>query len=147
VGDFGADFGLSLNHSALGDFNNVSHPLPPNPTVDLSGEPFPYAPDFTINFGMQYTFTLDNGSTLAPRFDYGYVAETQGELFDDPEFTIAAHGLLSLQLRWEMDQWYVVAWGTNVLDKEYVAAIQNTGSLYYAGARRLFGIRVGYNFE
>jgi len=33
-----------------------------------------------------------------------------------------------------------------VFDEEYVGAIQNTGSLYYAGARRQSGIRVGYNF-
>jgi outer membrane receptor protein involved in Fe transport len=75
------------------------------------------------------------------------VAKTQAELFDDPEFTIAAHGLLNAQMRWEMGNWYAVAWATNLTDKGYIAAIQNTGSLYYAGAPRQFGLRVGYNFE
>jgi len=147
VGAWSMDFGVSWNHSELGKFDHVAHPLPPNPIVDLSGEPFPYAPDFTANVGMQYVFTLGNGSTLAPRADYGYVADTQGELFSDPEFLIAAHGLLNLQLKWDYGHWYVVAWGTNVTDKGYVAAIQNTGSLYYAGAPLQYGLRIGYNFE
>lgn len=151
-GAFSMDMGVSWNHSELGEFNNVAHPIQPPPpapplVLDLSGEPFPYAPDFTFNVGMQYEFSFDNGSTLAPRFDYGYVSSTQGELFSDPEFTIAKHGLMNFQVNWRMDNWYVTGWMTNAFDKGYVAAIQNTGSLYYAGAPRQWGVRVGYNFN
>ncbi len=147
VEEFSMEFGISWNQSEFGDFNNVTHPLPPNPTVDISGGPFPYAPEFTFNLGLAYDFMLGNGSTLTPRVDYGYVAKAQAELFDDPEFLLEAHGLLNAQIRWQMENWYVVLWGTNLTDKGYVAAIQNTGSLYYAGAPLQYGIRVGYNFE
>ena len=152
VDAFSLEFGVSWNKSKLGEFNNVAFPIQPPPPAppdirDISGEPFPYAPDFTANIGMQYDFKLSNGSVLAPRFDYGYVAKTQAELFADPRFTLEAHGLLNAQLRWDSGNWYVVAWATNLTDKGYVAAIQNTGSLYYAGAPRQYGLRVGYNFE
>jgi len=54
---------------------------------------------------------------------------------------------LNLRVRWESGgPWYAEAWSTNLTDKEYVAAIQNLGSLYYAGPPRQSGIRVGYNF-
>jgi iron complex outermembrane receptor protein len=141
------DFGASFNESELGDFNNVVHPLT-LATVDLTGAPFPYAPRFTANLGWSYTFDLANGSTLVPRIDYGYVEDSQAELFDEPQFFLESRGLLNLRIRWESADgpWYAEAWSTNVTDKEYVAAIQNLGALYYAGPPRQSGLRVGYNF-
>lgn len=143
--NFSWDFGVSWNESKLGDFNNVAHPLTAE-ILDLTGAPFPFAPDFTANIGVEYHFTLGNGSTLAPRADLGYVAETQAELFDDPEFTLAARALLNLQLRWEQGPWYATGWMSNATDKRYVAAIQNQGSLYYAGPPRQWGVRLGRTF-
>lgn len=146
MGNFGLDFGISLNESELGDFDNVLHPLT-GQRVDLTGGPFPYAPEFTANVGLSYRFVFSNNSTLTPRVDYGYVGDSQAELFDEPEFDLEARGLVNLRIRWESDgPWYAEAWATNLFDKEYVAAIQNTGSLYYAGAPRQSGLRVGYNF-
>ncbi|HMB59429.1 MAG TPA: TonB-dependent receptor [Xanthomonadales bacterium] len=142
---FTLDFGLSWNESELGTFTNVVDPLTLE-VVDLSGEPFPYAPQFTYNIGIAYEFTFGNGSTLTPRADWGWVDSTQGELFDNPEFLIAKHGLLNFNVRWDYNNWYVVGWMTNATDERYVAAIQNTGSLYYAGAPRQYGLRVGYNW-
>jgi iron complex outermembrane receptor protein len=145
-GNLGLDFGISFNESELGDFNNVVHPLTLE-TVDLTGAPFPYAPDFTFNVGVSYTFNFDGGSTLVPRIDYGYITDSQAELFDEPEFHLQARGLVNLRVRWDSDgPWYIEAWSTNVTDKEYVAAIQNLGALYYAGPPRQSGVRVGYNF-
>ena len=145
-GNLGLDFGISFNESELGDFNNVVHPITLE-TVDLTGAPFPYAPDFTFNVGVSYAFTFAGGSTLVPRLDYGYITDSQAELFDEPEFHLQARGLLNLRVRWESGgPWYAEAWSTNLTDKEYVAAIQNLGSLYYAGPPRQSGIRVGYNF-
>jgi hypothetical protein len=37
-------------------------------------------------------------------------------------------------------------WSTNLTDEHYVAAIQNTGSLYYAGPPRQSGVNFGRNF-
>ncbi|MFM8534705.1 MAG: TonB-dependent receptor, partial [Acidimicrobiia bacterium] len=52
-GQFSWDFGVSWNKSKLGDFNNVVNPLTQK-TVDLTGAPFPFAPDFTANIGLEY---------------------------------------------------------------------------------------------
>jgi iron complex outermembrane receptor protein len=146
-GNAAIDFGLSFNESELGDFNNVVHPIT-LATVDLTGAPFPYAPRFTANLGWSYNWELANGSTLVPRIDYGYVQDSQAELFDEPEFFLESRGLLNFRIRWESANgpWYAEAWATNLADKEYVAAIQNLGALYYAGAPRQSGIRVGYDF-
>lgn len=146
-GDTRVDFGGSFNESELGDFNNVVHPLTLL-TVDLTGAPFPYAPDFTFNIGVERQFQISSESTITPRVDYGYVSDSKAELFDEPVFDLEARGLINLNLRWEQvsGHWYAVAWVTNALDKEYVSAIQNSGSLYYAGPPRQWGVRLGRNF-
>jgi iron complex outermembrane receptor protein len=141
------DFGVSWNQSELGDFNNVVHPLTLE-TVDLSGAPFPFAPEFTANVGVSYNFEFGGGSTLVPRLDYGYVGDSQAELFDEPEFFLESRALLNLRIRWQSsgEVWYAEAWSTNLTDEHYVAAIQNTGSLYYAGPPRQSGVNFGRNF-
>jgi iron complex outermembrane receptor protein len=141
------DFGISVNESELGDFNNVVNPLTLE-TVDLTGAPFPFAPQFTANLGLSYNFELSGGSMFTPRIDYGYVGESQAELFDEPEFDLAARSLLNARVRWQSaeDKWYAEVWATNLTNEEYVAAIQNSGSLYYAGTPRMSGVRVGLNF-
>jgi iron complex outermembrane receptor protein len=85
---------------------------------------------------------------FTPRIDYGYVGESQAELFDEPEFDLAARSLLNARVRWQSaeDKWYAEVWATNLTNEEYVAAIQNSGSLYYAGTPRMSGVRVGLNF-
>jgi len=141
------DFGVSWNESELGDFNNVVHPITLE-TVDLSGAPFPYAPEFTANIGLSYRFEFSGGSTLVPRLDYGYVGDSQAELFDEPQFFLESRGLLNTRIRWESPDsvWHVEAWASNLTDEEYVAAIQNLGVLYYAGAPRQSGINFGRTF-
>jgi iron complex outermembrane receptor protein len=141
------EFGASWNESELGDFNNVVHPITLE-TVDLTGARFPFAPQYTFNIGVAYNFEFANGSTLVPRVDYGWIDDTFGELFQEPEFALESRGLVNLRIRWDnaAKTWYAEAWATNLLDKEYVAAIQNLGSLYYAGAPRQSGVRIGFNF-
>ncbi|MGK2926434.1 MAG: TonB-dependent receptor [Lysobacterales bacterium] len=139
------DFGISWNESELGTFRDVLHPLS-GEVIDLSGAPFPYAPDFTANIGMEYRFDFANGSTLSPRFDYGYITDSKADLYTDPEFDLESRGLLNVNIRWEKGPWHAVLWASNLTDEKYVAAIQNQGALYYAGPRRQSGIRVGYSF-
>jgi len=88
------------------------------------------------------------GATLVPRVDYSYLSETQGALWDSPLVTIQSRGLMNVQLSLDStsETWSAVLWGTNVTDKEYVAGIQNNGTLRYAGAPRQYGLRVRYNF-
>ena len=147
------EFGASWNESELGDFNNVAHPFQPPPPappriVDLTGAPFPFAPQYTFNIGLAYNFQFANGSKLMPRIDFAWIDDSYGELFQEPEFLLESRGLTNVRIRWDSAElrWYAEAWATNLFDEEYVGAIQNTGSLYYAGARRQSGIRVGYNF-
>lgn len=146
-GNLGLDFGFGWNQSELGAFSQVFNPYT-GEYVDLTNAELTYAPDFTYNIGLDYRFELSNGSTITPRLDWGWLAKQKADLFDDPINTIDSRGLLNIQIRWEQvnGPWYAVLWATNALDKEYVAGIQNLGTLFYAGPPRQSGIRVGRNF-
>ena len=139
------DFGISWNESELGAFTDVLDPIGGG-VIDLTGRPFPYAPDFTANVGFEYRFDFGNGSTLTPRVDYGYITDAKADLYEYPNFDLDSRGLLNVNVRWERGPWYAILWASNLTDEKYVAAIQNQGALYYAGPRRQSGIRVGYTF-
>jgi iron complex outermembrane recepter protein len=139
------DFGVSFNESELGTFDNVAHPIT-GVIQDLTGSKFPFAPDFSANVGLAFRGHLGSETSLTSRIDLSYLGETQGELFPDPEFTIPSRTLVNLLFRMERGDWYADLWLTNAADKHYVAAIQNTGTLYYPGPPRQSGIRFGKNF-
>ena len=139
------DFGIAWNESELGDFRDVLDPIGGG-IIDITGRPFPYAPDFTANVGMEYRFEFAGGSSLTPRFDYGYITDSIADLYEYPNFELESRGLLNVNVKWEKGPWYALLWASNLTDEKYVAAIQNQGALYYAGPRRQSGIRVGYTF-
>ena len=140
------DFGVAYSDSELGTFENVDDPFT-GQTVDLTGAKAPFAPEWSGNLGVGYEISLP-GATLVPRVDYSYLSETQGALWDSPLVTIQSRGLMNVQLSLNStsETWSAVLWGTNVTDKEYVAGIQNNGTLRYAGAPRQYGLRIRYNF-
>ena len=141
----GVDFGLSYNNSELGDFNDVAHPLT-GETVDITGGPFPMAPEYTANLGIELRGDLTAATTITARIDSSFTRETQADLFPAPEFLLEDRYFVNFQLRFNTNDWYTVLWATNVTDTRVVAAIQNLGSLYYAAPPRQMGIRIGKSF-
>lgn len=146
-GDFALDFGIGWNESELGDFTQVVNPYTGG-LVNLSKRQLTYAPDFTYNLGFEYRKQLSDGAMLLPRLDWGWMSDQKADLFEDAVNTLDSRGLLNLQIRWQQGNgpWYAVLWATNLLDKEYVAGIQNLATLYYPGPPRQSGIRIGRNF-
>jgi len=119
-----------------------------SPVVTLTGAKAPFSPEFTGNVGAQYAIHTGAGFTVTPRADVSYVGTNQADLFRCSLETIKAHTLLNLQARLDIDDstWWAMLWATNVTDEQYVGAIQNIPPIYYAGARRQFGIRIGRSF-
>ena len=171
-GDFSLDFGAAYLNSSIGRFSNVINMFsfaPPfignnvaaaeaaafghncdtgNPVVTLTGSKAPFSPEFTGNVGAQYAIHSGAGFTVTPRADVSYVGTNQADLFRCSLETIKAHTLLNLQARLDLDDspWWASLWATNVTDEQYVGAIQNIPPIYYAGARRQFGVRIGRSF-
>lgn len=94
-GPLSLDAGLGWMQSSLGTFyasdarspsifpcDPVNGPASAN-CINLGGRDQTYAPNFTFNIGAQYRFDLDNGDTLTPRLNYGFVSSQWATLFQD----------------------------------------------------------------
>jgi len=144
---FGAlsfDAGGSYLHSEIGNFTATD----PNTlaTVNLTGRPTSYAPEFTANIGGQYVFHLADDVTLTPRLDYSYTDAQWATLFEDTAFgdSLPSRHILNAQVSLEHQGWLLTAYSTNLADSEYIAAVN--GGLRYAGPPRQYGIRLRKSF-
>jgi iron complex outermembrane receptor protein len=131
-------------------------------TIDLDGAETPFAPEWTGNVGVGYNFRLagnffgGNPLDVTPRVDVAYRSDSYARLFQNRATLLEGYTLVNAQMRFESGPWSLVLWGTNLTDKEYVAAKQNIDTagptatrpfdhftgIVYGGLRRLYGLRL-----
>ncbi len=156
-GALGIDAGLSVSHSELGQFfaadprrartglcDQNSGPASGN-CVNLDGNAQTFAPELTVNLGVEYAIAL-GGGTLTPRVDYSHISETWASVFADEALgdRLESRDLVNAQLTYETGDWRLQAYSTNLSDLEYIASVK-TGQRY-AGAPRQYGIRLTKTF-
>ena len=163
------DAGLAYFSSELGDFGMVQNefaPLTGEPAlIQLDGAETPFAPEWTANAGIGRTFRPEatiggHPLEISPRVDIAYRDDAYSRLFQNEGTRMPGYTLVNAQVRFDSGPWHLVLWGTNLTDREYVAAKQNveasagstfvTGPHYtgivYGGLRRLFGLRLTFDF-
>ena len=159
-GDLSIDFGAAYSKSELGSFGIIQNIFAPvyggPPDIDIAGTTTPFAPKFTANLGMAYTFHLDgwqDGATLTPRFDVATKTHSYASLFHNRATRLEGVTLVNAQVRYENGDWWATLWATNLFDKSFAGAKQNvTGAagiiegIVYRAPPRLFGLRVGRSF-
>jgi iron complex outermembrane receptor protein len=153
-GGFSFDGGTTLMHSSLGRFFATDPRIasftpcdtqagPSSPScIDLTGHSQTYAPNFTINLGVQYRFTLSDRDKLAPRVNFGYVAPQWATLFENNSLGdhLSGRDILGAQLAWTHGRFITTLYGTNLTNQHYVGAL-NSG-LRFAGDPRQYGVRL-----
>lgn len=127
------------------------------------GNKSPYTADYTINLGTQMTAPIAATFDLLFRADYRITGptwfhtvqdQTNPTIFGAPgQYGAAkreAFGVLDLRLGFEGRTWNVAAYATNILDRNYLAevipAVEFGGSFVSPGARRSYGVQLGYKF-
>jgi iron complex outermembrane recepter protein len=152
-GDFSVDGGTTVMHSTLGRFFATDPRIvtltscdPQNgpssaSCIDLTGHAQTYAPNFTLNVGVQYKFALTGNDTLTPRFNYGYVGPQWATLFENASLGdhLSGRDIMGAQLAWNHTRYVTTLYATNLTDQHYVGAL-NSG-LRFAGEPRQYGIR------
>jgi iron complex outermembrane receptor protein len=153
-GDFSFNVGLGLEKSELGTFFSEDPRLatsgscnpdtgPATATcINLSGKPQTYAPDVTFNVLAQYNFHLGDGDLLTPQVTYSHISDQWGTLFDNVAAGdhLAARDIVNANLAWTHGDLVVTAYGANLTDDRYVAALLSPIRL--AGPPRQYGIRI-----
>ena len=109
--------------------------------LDLNGHEQTYAPRLTYNLSLERRFTVGD-HTLTPRVHIAHVGEQWGTLFQNRAQgdLLEARNLVGAQLDWEHGDMMGSLYGTNLTDKRYLTAVGS--GLRYAGAPRLYGVRV-----
>jgi iron complex outermembrane recepter protein len=148
-GGFNIDAAAAYMHSDLGLYRDVIRPAFIDPTgtpITIDGGTAPFSPGFSLNVGMSYEFRIDDESTLTPRIDFSHVSEQNGALFEGPETTLPARTLVNAGLRLQKDKIYIDAYMTNLTNHRYLAGVQDLGAIWYPGAPRQYGVKIGYDF-
>jgi iron complex outermembrane receptor protein len=157
LGNWSMDAGLGWMRSELGTFFATDPRIPAfaacdpetgpasDSCINLEGRDQTYAPDFTFNFGVQYDFAFGE-HTITPRLNFGHVSSQWATLFQNEARgdRIEARNIFSGQIAWQVGDYLMSLYGTNLTDEHYVAAI-NTG-LRFAGPPRQYGLRVMKTF-
>jgi iron complex outermembrane receptor protein len=155
------DAGINVLHSELGTFYAVDTRNPPAGTiadpvlpcapatgpvsskcVALGGRRQTYAPNLTFNLGAQYDLELASGDKITPRVNFGHIGDQWATLFEAPARgdRLAPRNILNAQLAFQHKSWTITAYGTNLTDQHYPAAM-NSG-LYFAGPPRQYGVKL-----
>jgi len=146
-GGWSFDLGASYLHSSIGNVAAFDSSDLALGAVDLAGREQTYAPPWTVQAGVQYSFELPGDATVTPRLDFGFVASQWATLFEvRPEDYLAPRNLFNGQIIYQRpDNWRVTLYATNLFDEHYVAA-QVLDNLGVPGPPRQFGIRLAKSF-
>jgi iron complex outermembrane receptor protein len=154
LGKLKLDAGINVLHSSLGTFfatdprgasvvacNPQTGPASTS-CLALGGRRQTYAPNFTFNIGGEYTFDLGPDDKLTPRVNFGHVGNQWATLFENANRgdLLEPRNILNAQLALTHGSLTVTAYGTNLTNQHYAAAL-NSG-LYFAGAPRQYGVKL-----
>ncbi|WP_374471022.1 TonB-dependent receptor [Phenylobacterium sp.] len=127
-------------------------PLPAG-AVQLEGNTLTQAPRWQYNVSAQYTVPVSDRLNLTARADYKWQSRTYFDIYNNPQNSQGAYGLLngSLELASRDRAWALLAWVRNATDKRYVsqgsagsgANAAVTGSL---GLPRMYGVTLSHQF-
>jgi iron complex outermembrane receptor protein len=118
----------------------------------LPGTPFPFAPKYSANLGVQYETPLPNAANLTVRADEGWTSGVTTGV-DTSSIYIHSYGLLGARLIYEAPskKWDAQLYGSNLLNKYYilngydiVALGLITGT---TGQPRMWGLKLNFKFE
>jgi len=105
-----------------------------------------YSPEWSINLGAEYEIAMDNGWSLTPRINYGYLSDQYVYLsYSDQTDRLPSRGLVSALLTLRLPRNVLAeVYGTNLADREYVSGQMGDNEFY--GPPREYGMRVRFNF-
>jgi len=140
-------------HTKFDQYLSTACTNSPGVVGDCTGFPFSYAPDWTINPGVDYRFlNLPNGvsATFTANFSYKSAA-----YLSDPPPPVSrqgGYGLLSagLKLMDRSEKYSVEVYGTNITNKKYAVEIRDVSGLEIIqtdGRPVEWGVRLSSKFE
>ncbi|MEM1276161.1 MAG: TonB-dependent receptor [Pseudomonadota bacterium] len=114
--------------------------------VQQAGNEFPFASKYTASFGGTYFF-LDDAYFSA---DASYQSSAFSDVENTPAREVEGRFLVNARLGYETEHWSVIAYASNLFDKDYLTTVQapifGIEGLVTAGAPRTFGVIGQFRF-
>ena len=125
---------LGYVHTEFKDFNDLTY-------GNLSGLPFPEAPEWSLGLGARYTF--DNGVFVGA--DAKYTSSYMARLGSLPHDFLDSRWIVNMQAGYKTEGWEVNAFAQNLLDEKYFVYNDNNIAASL-GERRSFGLNLKVKF-
>ncbi|TRA97367.1 TonB-dependent receptor [Rhizobium rhizogenes] len=125
---------LGYVHTEFKDFNDLAY-------GNLSGLPFPEAPEWSLGLGARYTF--DNGVYVGA--DAKYTSSYLARLGTLPHDYLDSRWIVNLQAGYKTERWELNAFAQNLLDEEYFVYNDNDVAATL-GERRSVGLNLKVKF-
>ena len=115
--------------------------------------PLPIVPNYTMNFGLNYTRPIGRYGTLGLNTSWSHRGALQPTIQDTDEIAVGKTGLLDGRIAYELPdgQTEIAAFGTNLLDRRYSFAGFSSEDSFGFGVRffgppRMYGVEVRRTF-
>jgi iron complex outermembrane receptor protein len=148
-----AHLGLAYNRAITTDFKNAPNEDSRKNDKDLSGQQLYNAPLWSGNLGLEQMLPLSDAFQGAIALEYSYRTGTYGTVEHGRATYIDRYGLANARFSL-VDinrEWRVTLWVRNLLDQNYIAAVQ---PLYgvgdygaFAGDPRTIGMTLRFDFR
>lgn len=128
--------------------------------VDLTGEPFPAAPEWQADVDVQYRWPVKDELYAFVGGNLNYQSDTVGFFYNRAPFPaqnaqppkvldVPSHALLDLRAGVESGPWRFQVWGRNVTNKYYwtSAAHVNDVLVHYTGMGATYGVTLNYRYR
>lgn len=125
---------LGYVHTEFKNFNDLTY-------GNLSGLPFPEAPEWSLGLGARYTF--DNGVYVGA--DAKYTSSYLARLGSLPHDYLDSRWIVNLQAGYKTERWEVNAFAQNLLDEKYFVYNDNNIAATL-GERRNVGLNLKVKF-
>lgn len=157
-GGFQANGGLGYldaefsNGACISDTNSPGTDVgcPTNLRFVPKGAVLPFSPEWTINAGAQYTFSIGDVD-VTPRLQWSHLSSQLATPFVSVNTIVPGRDLLDARITFDIgDRYKLEAFANNLTDEVYIASqIQNSssadGGIIY-GAPRTYGLRLKVEF-
>jgi iron complex outermembrane recepter protein len=144
------DLGIALLDGEIKRYTSVDPEMPELGLQDVSGNPLPQAPEFTVMAGASYSLLTDNG-IVDFRGEVFHSDDYNFRIFDNPNDEQKAYTLFNLFVSYAdpSDTYEVRAFVKNASDEEYYQFLLYSGTTGRAGAYaqpRTWGVELGMRF-
>ena len=149
-GGFGFNLGVSALNSEFTEDATLTDAQTNTNRLVPAGSTVPFAPELTLNAGIQYDLALGN-TTLTPRVQVSYLDEQLATPFPSAATTVPSRTVTDVRITWTaLENLRIEAFATNIFDEEYIAvqlqdASSAQGGIIY-GAPLQYGLRAKFDF-